>query len=165
MVISLLLNKPYCLLQTLPIANYSGQSFCLYSMKNLKYCSNSWFIHSICLSVCEWNAVDNLISIPNILFNFLVSSTANCGPLLLITLSGNLCNFHMLSLNNLANPSANILSVVATKCVIFDNLSHTTSIVFFPATNGNLVIKSTIRCVYIFSNTSFTINFPAGVSI
>ena len=147
------------------IANYSGQSLCLYSVKNLKYCSNSWFIHSICLSFCEWNTIDSLISIPNILFNSFVNSTAICSPLSLITLSGNPCNFHTLSLNSLTKPSTNVPSVITTKCAIFDNLSYTTSIASFSATNGNFVIKSIIKCVYVFSGTSFAINFPTGASI
>ena len=54
---------------------------------------------------------------------------------------------------------------IATKCVIFDNLSHTTKITFFSTTNSNLVIKSTIRYVHAFSSTSFTISFPAGASV
>jgi len=40
-------------------------------------------------------------------------------------------NFHTLSLNNLTNPSANVLSIVAIKYIIFNNLSHTTNIISF----------------------------------
>ena len=127
--------------------NYSGQSFCLCSMKNLKYCSNSWFIHSICPSIYGWNAVNSLISIPNILFSSFVNSTENFGPQSDITLSGSPCNFYTLSLKSHTNPSANVSSVVATKYVILDNLLQTTRIASFPATTGNFVIKSTIRCV------------------
>jgi len=43
----------------------------------------------------------------------------------------------MLFLNNLANPSAIVPSVVATKCATFDNLSYTTNITFFPAVMGH----------------------------
>ena len=43
-------------------------------------------------------------------------------------LSERLCNFHILSLNNLASPSANVLSVVGMKCTIFVNQSTTTKI-------------------------------------
>jgi len=49
----------------------------------------------------------------------------------------------MLSLKSLANPSTVISSIVAIKCVIFDSLSQTTKMASFPATIGNLVIKST----------------------
>ena len=136
--------------------------FCLWSTKNWRYCSSSWFIHSVCPSVCGWNAVDNLISIPNILFSSFVNSAANWEPLSDTTLSGNLCNFHTLSLNNLFT---NVLSVVATKCVIFDNQLQTTKIVFFLATISNFVIKSTVRWVYGFSSTLFNFNFPAISSI
>ena len=69
----------------------------------------------------------------------------------------------ILSLNNLANPSTNVPSVVATKCDILDNLLQTTSIASFLATNSNLVIKSTIKCVYGFSRTFFS--FPISASI
>ena len=147
------------------VTNYFGQSLCLYSVKNVKYCFNSWFIHSVCLSICRWNAINNLISIPNILFNSFVNSTVNCGSLLLIILSGNPCNFYILFLNNINNSSADVPSVVATKYAIFDNQSHTTNIMSFPAANSNLVIKSTVKCVYSFSGISFIINFTASTSI
>ena len=62
-------------------ANYFGQFFCLWSMKNLKYCSNSWFILSVWPSVWEWNTVDSFILISKMLFNSLIISTANCGLL------------------------------------------------------------------------------------
>ena len=122
-------------------------------MKNLKYCSNFWFIYSICLFVCEWNTVDNLISIFNILFNSFINFAANRSSLSLITLSGNLCNFHILSLNNLVNSSTDVFFVVATKYAIFDNLLHITYITFFSATNSKLVIKLTIKYAYAFSST------------
>ena len=83
----------------------------------------------------------------------------------LIILSSNLCNFHALSLNNLTNPSTDVLSTIVIKCAIFDNLLHTTSIAFFSATNDNLVIKFTVKCIYSFSSTSFSINFPASTFI
>ena len=78
------------------------------------------------------------------LFNSFVNFAMNCGPLSDITLSGKLCSFHILSQNNLASPSADVSSVVTTKYVIFDNLSHTTNIASFPATTGNFVMKSTM---------------------
>jgi len=65
-------------------------------------------------------------------------------------------------LSNLANPFADISSVVATKCTIFDNISHTTNIAFFTATNGSLIIKSIIKCIYSFSGILFAINFLIG---
>ena len=130
-------------------------------MKNYKYCFSSWFIFSVWLSICRWNDVNNFVSIPNILF----SSTTNCDPLWKTTLSGNPYNFHTLFLNNCTNPSTVNLSVVATKCVILDNLLQTTRIAFFPTTNGNFVMKSTIRYVYSFSSTSLNFSFPTGVSI
>ena len=54
------------------IWHHSSQFLCLCFTNNLRYCSNSWFIHSVCLSVCGWNTIDNLVSIPNILFNSFV---------------------------------------------------------------------------------------------
>ena len=71
----------------------------------------------------------------------------------------------MLSLNSLANPSADVSSVVATKYIIFDNLSQTTTIASFPVTNSNFVMKSTIMYVHGFSDISLNFNFPAGVSV
>ena len=79
--------------------------------------------------------------------------------------SDNLCNFHTLYLNNLTNPSADVSSIIITKCVIFDNLLHTTKITSFHATNGNFMIKSTIRCIYGFSGISLNFNFLTDVFI
>ena len=56
------------------------------------------------------------------LFNSFVISATNYSSLFDTMLSSNLCNFYMLSLNSLASFFANVLSVVATKHVIFDNL-------------------------------------------
>ena len=130
-------------------ANHSGQFFCLWSTKNLRYYSNSLFMCSIYLSVWGWNNIDSFISIPNMLFNSFVISATNCSLLSDTILSGNLCNFHTLSLNNCTNPFADVLSVVATEYIILDNLLQTTRIASFPATNGNFVIKSTVRYIYI----------------
>jgi len=80
-------------------------------------------------------------------------------------LLGNLCNFYMLSLNNLANSSANIFSVVGIKCTIFVNLSTTTRIKLYSCASSNLVIKSAEMCAQGFSGIEFGINFPAGYSV
>ena len=93
--------------------------------------------------------VDSFVLIPNILFNFLVNSAANYGPLSDTILSSSLCSLHTLSLKSLANSSAIVPSVVITKCVIFDSLSQTTKIAFFLTTISNLVLKSTNMCVKI----------------
>ena len=159
-----MLNKPCYLLQT-PLSLTTLANLCLYSIKNLKYYSNLWFIYSVCPSVCEWNAIDSLIFIPNILFNSFVNFTVNWDSLLPITPFSNLCNFYTLSLNNLANPFTNVPSAIATKCAIFGNQSYTTKITSFSATNSNLVIKSTIKYIYIFSSISFIIKFSASVSV
>ena len=102
---------------------------------------------------------------PSMLFSFFVISTANCGPLSDIILACNSYSFYILSLNNLTNPSAKVSSVMATKCTIFDNLSHTTRFVSFSVTSSSLVIKSIIKYVHDFSRISFAINFPTGTSI
>ena len=122
-------------------------------------------MYSICLSVWEWNNVDSFILIPSIPFNSLVISTANYSPLFNTILSSNLCNFYILSLNNLANPFTNVSSVIATKCVILDNLLQTTRTTSFFATNGNLVIKSTIGYAHSFSGTLLNFNFSISTSV
>ena len=81
-----------------------------------KFCSSSWFVLSICPFICRWKAVDNFISIPNILFNSFINPAANYSPLSEITLSNNPYNFHILFLNNFANLFTNI------KYNIFENL-------------------------------------------
>ena len=125
--------------------SHSGQFFCQWSTKNLRYCLSFWFIHSVFPSVWKWNTVDSLILIPNILFSSFVNFAMNWGPLSDTTLSSSLYNFYMLSLNNLTKPSTNIPSVVTTKYVILDNLSQTIRIMSFPATTSNFMMKSTVR--------------------
>ena len=49
--------------------------------------------------------------------------------------------------------------------VILDSLLQATKIVFLPAINSNLVIKSTISYVHGFSKISLNFNFPASTSI
>ena len=134
-------------------------------MNILRYCSNSWFTLSVCPSVCGWNAVDNLLLISNILFNSCINPAANCGPLSEMMLSGNPCSFHTLSLNNLANPSADVFSVVGIKWTILVSRSTTSRILSYPCAKGNLVIKSANICAQGFSKIEFGINFPAGCSV
>ena len=81
----------------------------------------------------------------SILLSSFVIFAANYGPLSDIMLSGNLCNFHTLFLNSLANSFAKVSSIMATKCTIFDSLSYTTRIAFFSVTSSSLVMKSTFR--------------------
>jgi len=87
--------------------------------------------------------VNNLVLILNILFSFLISSTINYSPLSETILSGNPYNFYILSLNSLANPFTNILFIVVTKCIILNNLSHTTKIMSFSAVkySSHLIIQ------------------------
>ena len=127
----------------LAIVSYSSQSFCLWFTENWRYCFNSWFIYLICPSICGWKDIDNLVLISNILFNSLINSTINCSTLFNIVLSSNPYNFYILSLNNCTNPPTIVSSVVIIKYAILDNLLQTTRIISFPATNGNLVMKST----------------------
>ena len=98
-------------------------------------------------------------------FSSLINPAANWGPLSEIMLSGNPCSFHTLSLNNLANPSADVFSVVGIKWTILVSQSTTTKILSYPCTKGNLVIKSTDICVHGFSGIEFGISFPAGCSV
>jgi len=84
---------------------------------------------------------------------------------LLSFLSSNPCSFHTLSLNNLANPSADVFSVVGIKWTILFNQSTTTRMLLYPCTKDNLVIKSANICVYGFSGIEFSINFSASCSV
>jgi len=80
-------------------------------------------------------------------------------------LLGNPCNFHTLSLNNLASSSADVFSVVEIKYTIFINLSTTTKIELYPYTSGNLVMKFTEIWAQDLYGIKFGINFPAGCSV
>ena len=124
------------------VANHSNQLLCLWLIYILRYFSSSWFGFSVCLSICRWKAINSFVSIPNILFNFLIKSTTNYDPLFEIILSGNLSNFHTLSLNNLTNSLAIIFSVVTIKCNIFKNLSHIIKIESWPLNTCSRKIKT-----------------------
>ena len=80
-------------------------------------------------------------------------------------LLGKLCNFHTLFLNNLADPSANVFSVVGIKWTILVSRSTTTRILLYPYAKGSLVIKSANICVYGFSRTELGINLLTGCSV
>ena len=98
----------------------------------------------------------------NIPFNSLINPAANWGPLSEMMLSSSLYSFYTLSLNNLANLSADVFSVVDIKWTILVNQSTTTRMLLYPYAKGNLAIKSTDICVYGFSGIEFGINFSTG---
>ena len=101
----------------------------------------------------------------NILLNFFVNSATNYSSLSEITLSSNLCNFHILFLNNFTDLSADVPPIVTTKYAILNNLSHIIKITSFLTTNRNFVKKSTVKCIYSLFSTLFAINFPTGASV
>ena len=80
-------------------------------------------------------------------------------------LSGRPCNFHILSLNNHANPSTDVFSVVGIKCTILVNWSTTTRIESYSCAKGNLVMKSADIYAQGFSGIEFGINLSAGSSM
>ena len=86
-------------------------------------------------------------------------------PLSNIMIFSKLCSFYTLSLNNLANSSAIVFSIVVTKYVIFDNLLYTTQIAFFSVANSNFMMKSTIKCINGFFRILFAISFSTSDSI
>ena len=95
----------------------------------------------------------------------MINLTANYSLLSEVTLSGNPCNFHILSLNNLTNFSAIIFSIVIIKYNILKNLSHTTKIELWSLDTGNFIIKSTNIYYHNFSGTVFGLSFSVGISI
>jgi len=120
---------------------------------------------SLWQSVWGWNTVDNLLLIPSIPFNSLISPAINWGPLSEMILSGSLCNFHTLSLNNRTNPSADVFSIVGIKCTILVNLLTTTKIGLYPWAKCSFVIKSADICIQGFSRIELGISLPAGGSV
>ena len=158
----MLLYEPCCLLQTLLM---------LTILANLSVCAlqrTEDTVQALSLSILSaYLSVGGMLLTALFLFptSYFINSAANWGPLSNTTLLGSPCSFHTLSLNNLASPSANIPSIVATKCIIFDNLLQTTRIVSFSTTIGNFMIKSTVMCIHSFSGTSFNFSFPATSSV
>jgi len=78
-------------------------------------------------------------------------------------LSGNPCSFHMLSLNSLANPSADVFSIVGIKWTILVNQSTATRILSYPCIKGNLVIKSANICIQGFSGIDLALTFLPAI--
>ena len=99
------------------------------------------------------------------IYCFSVIFVVNCGSLSNIILFSNLCSFYTLSLNNISNSSTKIPSIMAIKYAIFDNLLHTIRIVFFTTTNGNFLMKFTIRYIYSFFRILFAIKFSTSVFV
>ena len=77
-------------------------------------------------------------------------------------LSGSLYNFYTLSLNNCANPSADVFSVVGMKYTILVNLSAITKIELYLWAKDSFVIKSANMCVQGFSGIELGISLPAS---
>jgi len=100
----------------------------------------------------------------NISFNFLINLATNCKPLSEITLSDNLCNFHTLSLNNLANPSSIIFSVIAIKLPVSRDYNSILAVYDRFLKMLYFIINSTDIYCYDLSSTVFGLNFPAGIS-
>ena len=107
--------------------------------------SNFWFILSIWLSVCGWNDVDSFVWMSNILFKTMVSYLIPHSLAIHVTF---ICYLWTILLTLLLIFPLLFLQNVS----ILDNLSQTTRITSFPATNGNLEMKSTIKCIYGFSS-------------
>jgi len=122
-------------------------------------------MHSICIFVWGWNNVNSFVSVPNILFNSFIISTANYSPLSNTILSSNLCNFYMLSLNNCANSSADVSSVIATKLPLVARKDAILVVCNRLSKMTHFVMKSIIKYVYGLSKISLNFNFPTGTSI
>lgn len=88
----------------------------------------SWFMRSVCPSVCGWYAVDKAVTIPKALFRSLLNLDANCGPLSEMMRSGSPCSFQTLSQYSLAMPSELTVSLVGMAWTIFEKRSTTTMI-------------------------------------
>lgn len=102
----------------------------------------SWFMCSVCPSVCGWYAVYRAIAILRALLRSLVNFDANCGPLSDVMWSGNPCSFQMLSRYSLAMPSELMVSLVGMAWTIFVKQSMTTMIALYLWLSGSPVTKS-----------------------
>ena len=106
--------------------------------------------------------VDNLVWIPNNLFNSFINSAANCGPWSEIIESGRPWYLHMLSRYNLANPNALISDVVGIMCICFLAQSTTTKSASNPCALGNPMMKSVDIFFHGSVSVSGDMSFPAG---
>ena len=88
------------------------------------------FIYLVWPFICKWNDVDNFVPIPSILFNSFVNFATKYSFLFNIILSGNSCNFHILSLNNFASSSADVSSIVTCYKLHSACISTTSRLIF-----------------------------------
>ena len=116
---SLLPSESYCLLEVLLMPAILASFFAYNPQKTIGIVSISglyaWFAY-----LFVNRRLSTTLSQSPAFYSTLISSATNCGSLSDIILTGNPCSFHTLFLNNLANPFADISSVVATKCVILE---------------------------------------------
>jgi len=145
-------------------AIYSGQSFCLWLMNILKYCSISWLTHSVCPSVCGWYAVDNLVLIPRISFSSFMNSAANCGPLSDSAVSGKSWSFQTWSPKGVARPLAEVVVDIGIICAYFVWQQHVMNNGSYPCASGRPVIKSVVISFQGCVVASLGLSFPAGFS-
>ena len=124
----------------------STQSVCHSFMNIRRYCSISWFIRLVCMSVWGWYAVEMLVLVLTSWWRSFINWAANCGPRSLITFQGIPNCFHTLSQNSLAVPIEDISLVVGTAMMYLVNRSMTTIIASYPCDIGSPVMKSTVMC-------------------
>jgi hypothetical protein len=107
-----------------------------------RYCSNVWFVRSVCPSISGWKAEDSWMSTPRSSNRRCQNLDANWGPLSDTISSGSPCSQTIPSRINWAVSSAMIDLEQGVKWAILVSQSTTTNIEFLVLTVGRSVMKS-----------------------
>ena len=111
-------------------------------MYALRYCSNMALVLVVCLSVCGWNAVLSLYSIPNFPVVSFHRSQVNRVPLSVMIWCGSPCSLTISFMKTLAKCRLSRSFEHGMKWLILVRRSMTTSIVSCPSDFGRSLMES-----------------------
>jgi hypothetical protein len=114
------------------IGTHSCQSSWCQLMYVQRFCLSSWLIHSICPSVCGWNAVERFCLIPRCQHNSFMNPDLNCDPWSLMMTSGIPWFRNILSWKILVTPSLVIVMFHSCTTALLPCLSEATKSACIP---------------------------------
>jgi len=117
-------------------------------------------VHSLCRSVCGWNAVLSLRSIPNFPVVSFHRSEVNSVPLSVMISCGSPCSLTISFMKRLVNCRSSRSLEHGMKWLILVSRSMTTRIVLYPCDLGQSVMKSIAIDFHGRSGASFDCSNP-----
>ena len=144
------------------MGNQSAHLSWFSAVNNQRYCWRSWFICSVCPSVCGWCTVDNLGVMPRHLHKSFMTCDVNWGPRSDTIEHGSLWFFHMLNRYSFVVSSAVTIFVVGMNSISFENWSTTTKIESYLLDIGRSMVKSAVMSTHSLWGTSSGLRVPNG---